>query len=355
MKPAYVSELAPDTNITSFFLVCEEELRSTREGKPFLRLELSDRSGAIEARIWEGAERVVTMFDRDDIVKVQARVESYRNKIQLAVDKLRRADPGEVDLADYFPHTAEDVEQLYARLREHVAAVRNPWLNRLLASVIEDPSIAPRLKRAPAAKMMHHAFLGGLLEHVISLCDLCRIVAGHYPELDVDLLLTGAVLHDIGKLEELSYERAIHYTTEGQLLGHIIIELEQVTKKMDSIEGFPPSLKMLVKHLLISHHGQYEFGSPKLPMFREALVLHYLDDLDSKMGAARAVLGVAGGEGEFTAYSPALNRRLLRLDLFREASEPAVSPKLASASAPASSSNDPFDLPANAGTRVKGV
>ena len=231
-------------------------------------------------------------------------MESYRNKMQLAVDKMRRAEPAEVDLADYFPHTAEDVEKLYAGCCEHAAAVRNPWLNRLLASVIEDPAIVPRLKRAPAAKMMHHAFLGGLLEHVVSLCDLCRLVAGHYRELDADLLLTGAILHDIGKLDELCYERAIHYTDEGQLLGHIILELEQVTKKMDAIEGFPADLKTLVKHLLISHHGQYEFGSPKLPMFREALVLHYLDDLDSKMGAARAVLGADGGEGGWTATAP---------------------------------------------------
>ncbi len=159
--------------------------------------------------------------------------------------------------------------------------------------------MVPRLKRAPAAKMMHHAFLGGLLEHVISLCDLCRTVAGHYRELDLDLLLTGAILHDIGKLDELSCERSIQYTAEGQLLGHIVMELEQVTKKMDAIEGFPADLKTLVKHLLISHHGQYEFGSPKLPMFREALVLHYLDDLDSKMGAARAVLSVAGADEKF--------------------------------------------------------
>jgi len=317
MKSCYVTSLVPDTSITSFFLVCEKELRSTREGKAFLRLELSDRSGSIEGRVWDGAERLSTGFDRDDIVKVQARVEKYREKIQLAVDKIRRAEPGEIELADYFPHTAEDVEKLYARLCEHASAVKNPWLNRLLMSVVQDPALVPRLKRAPAAKMMHHAFIGGLLEHVVSLCDLARAVAGHYQELDQDLLLSGAVLHDIGKLDELCYERAIHYTTEGQLLGHIILELEQVTKKMDAIEGFPADLKTLIKHLLISHHGQYEFGSPKLPMFREALVLHYLDDLDSKMAAARAVLGADPGDDHWTAYSSALNRRLLRLDLFR--------------------------------------
>jgi 3'-5' exoribonuclease len=319
MKSAYVSDLSPDTTITSFFLVCEKELRSTREGKPFLRLELGDRSGAIEARLWDNVETVAPVFERDDIVKVQARVENYKNRLQLVVERIRRAEPVEVDLSDYFPHTAEDIDQLYGRLREHVAAIKNPWLSRLVSGVVEDPEISPRLKRAPAAKMMHHAFVGGLLEHIVSLCDLCRLAAQHYAELDVDLLLTGAILHDIGKLDELCYERAIHYTNDGQLLGHIILGLEQVTERMNGIEGFPSDCKTLVKHLLISHHGQYEFGSPKLPMFREALVLHYLDDLDSKMGAARAVLGTDGGEGGWTAFSSALNRRLLRLDQFRAA------------------------------------
>ena len=317
MKAAYVSDLAPDSTITSFFLVCEKELRSTREGKPFLRLELSDRSGSIEARLWDNAEALAALFERDDVVKIQARVENYKNRLQLAVERIRRAEPAEVDWSDYFPHTAEDIEQLYARLREHVAAIKNPWLSGLVSGIIEDPAISPRLKRAPAAKMMHHAFVGGLLEHIVSLCDLCRLAAQHYRELDLDLLLTGAILHDIGKLDELCYERAIHYTDDGQLLGHIILGLEQVTQRMNAIDGFPPDCKTLVKHLLISHHGQYEFGSPKLPMFREALVLHYLDDLDSKMGAARAVLGTDGGEAGWTTFSSALNRRLLRLDQFR--------------------------------------
>jgi len=319
MKPAFVNELQADQAITTFFLVCEKEVRATREGKPYLRLELGDRTGTIEARMWEGFE--ADAFTRDDFVKVQARVENYRNKLQLSLEKIRRAEDREVDPADYFPHTAEDVEQLYAKLLEYVAKVANPWLRRLLEDAVRDPEIVPRLKRAPAAKMMHHAYLGGLLEHVVSLCGLCRVVAAYYPETDADLLLTGAVLHDLGKLEELSYERSLGYTDEGQLLGHILIEFEQLTKKMDAIAGFPGDLKTLVQHMLISHHGQYEFGSPKLPMFREALMLHYLDDLDSKMGAVRAALASPTGEGNWTAYNAALERRFLRVELFRRAEE----------------------------------
>ena len=314
MKSAYVAELSADQVVTSFFLVCEKEIRATREGKPFLRLELGDRTGTIEARMWDNFNQAAATFERDDFVKVQGRVEIYRNQPQLMLDKLRRAEPSEVDLADYFPHTAEDVEKLYAQLREYVASVGNPWLKGLLTSVVEDADIAPKLKRAPAAKTMHHAFLGGLLEHIVSLCGLCRAASARYPEVDADMLLAGAVLHDIGKIEELSYERSFHYTTEGQLLGHILLAYELLTKKMDAVEGFPPELKRLVQHLLISHHGEYEFGSPKLPMFREAVMLHYLDDLDSKMGAMRATLASDKGEEEWTDRNASLDRRLLRVE-----------------------------------------
>ncbi len=316
MKPCVVSNLQDGQNITSHFLVCEKEIRATREGKSYLRLELGDATGRVEARMWEGFERFAEGFERDDFVKVQARVESYRNKLQLMIDKIRRAEESEVDAADFFAHTKENVEQLYAKLLEVAASVGNPWLRKLLDSVVRDPELVPKWKRAPAAKTMHHAYFGGLLEHVISLCGLCRVALDHYPEADADLLLSGAVLHDVGKLQELSYERSLGYTDEGQLLGHILIEYELVTKKIDAIAGFPPALKTLVQHMLITHHGKYEFGSPKLPMFREALLLHYLDDLDSKMAAVRSVLESDKGEGNWTAYSGALERRILRADEF---------------------------------------
>jgi len=204
-------------------------------------------------------------ISRDDFVKVNARVEIYRNRPQLALLQLRLAKPEEVDLADFLPHTKEDVNKLYAQLLEYAASIGNPWLKKLATGIISDPGIAAKYKRAPAAKVMHHAYLGGLLEHVISLCGLAKQIAAHYPELDVDLLLTAAILHDVGKLDELCFERAIGYTVEGQLLGHIMMEFETVSKAMDAIEGFPANLKTVVQHMLISHHGQYEFGSPSSP------------------------------------------------------------------------------------------
>jgi len=316
MKTPFIADLNSEQSITTFFLVHEKEIRSTREGKPYLRLELGDRSGTIEARMWDQFDVAAKGINRDDFVKVNARVEIYRNKPQLSLQQLRLAKPEEVDLADFLAHTKEDVGKLYARLLEYAGSIANPWLKKLTTSIISDPVITAKYKRAPAAKVMHHAYLGGLLEHVISLCGLAKQIAAHYAELDVDLLLTAAILHDVGKLDELCFERAIGYTVEGQLLGHIMMEFETVSKAMDAIEGFPANLKTVVQHLLISHHGQYEFGSPKLPMIREALAFHYMDDLDSKLAAARAALAVDSGEPEWSAYSGALGRKFLRLDQF---------------------------------------
>ena len=316
MKPSFVADLNTEQSITSFFLVHEKEIRNTREGKPYLRLELGDRSGTIEARMWDQFDVAAKDIGRDDFVKVEARVEIYRNKPQLSLRQLRRAKPEEVDLADFLPHTKEDVGKLWERLLEYADSIVDQWLKKLVLTIISDPEIAARYKRAPAAKVMHHAYLGGLLEHVVGLCGLAKQIAQHYPELNADLLLTVAILHDVGKLEELCYDRSIGYTTEGQLLGHIVMELETVTRAMDSIVGFPANLKTVVQHLLISHHGQYEFGSPKLPMIREALVFHYLDDMDSKMAAVRAALAADSGEAEWSTYSSALGRKFLRLEEF---------------------------------------
>lgn len=314
MKKPFVSDLVNEQTITTFFLVHAKELRNTREGKPYLRLELGDRTGTVEARMWTKFETVDVA--RDDFIKVEARVELYRDRPQLALLQLRKAKPDEIELIDYLPHTKRNVEKMWAELLEQGASICNPWLKQLVGIILNDPSVASRFKKAPAAKTMHHAYIGGLLEHVVGLCGLAKHVAAHYPELDVDLLLTAAMLHDVGKLDELCYERAIGYTTQGQLLGHIVMELETVLRAIDKIPGFPPELKTVVQHVLISHHGEYEFGSPKLPMIREALVFHYLDDLDSKMAAARAALATESGDDDWSAYSGALQRKFLRLDRY---------------------------------------
>jgi len=316
VKKHFVKDLEPDPSITSFFLVHEKEVRNTANGKAYLRMELGDRTGTVEARMWDQFEALAKEVNRDDFIKVQARVELYRNKPQLTLQQFRVAKPEEIDLGDFLARTSYDIEELYKQILGYIEEMKNPWLKQLCSRILTDPEIIARFKRAPAAKVMHHAYIGGLIEHVVGLCGLAKQIAAHYPELDVDLLLTAAMLHDVGKLDELLYERAVSYSVEGQLLGHIVMEVESVGKVMDSIEGFPERLKTVVQHMLISHHGEYEFGSPKLPMIREALAFHYMDDLDSKMGAIRAALAVDSGEPDWSAFSGALGRKFLRLDKF---------------------------------------
>jgi 3'-5' exoribonuclease len=321
VKTVTVADLAQHEGqaITSFFLVQSKETRSTREGKPYLALRLSDRTGIVEARLWEGIDEVEQQFERNDVVKVEGAVESYRGKTQLKIRRLRRALDTEVTVADYLPETSQDVEALYAELLAVARGVENVHLRALLLAVLEDEELAPLLKQAPASKTLHHAYRGGLLEHIVSLCRLCRLAAQNYPEVDLDLLLTGAILHDIGKIHELSYERALDYTTVGNLVGHIAIGLELVGRKMEAVAGFPSELRVLVQHLVLSHHGRLEFGSPVTPRFREAVLLHYLDDVDSKMEAMRSSLAAADAadrEGDWTDWNRSLERYLLRREKF---------------------------------------
>jgi 3'-5' exoribonuclease len=314
VKKLHVADLKDGDAVTIQLLVREKEIRtSPRTGKSWLELSLSDRTGAIPAKMWDNFEPLFKTFDRDDIVQVRARVKLYNNQKELTLEQIIPVMEKEYDLSDFLPHTRLDVEKLYADLRAAVASMKNPWLQRLLTSIVDDPVLAAKLKSAPAAMTMHHAYLGGLLEHLVSLIGLSRAVAAHYPDLDPDLLLTGIVLHDIGKTDELRYSRAIDYSTEGRLLGHIAIGLLLVREKIKSIPNFPEPLAALVEHLILSHHGSHEFGSPALPQFPEAVVLHFLDDVDSKMASMRETFASsADPSAEWSDRNPSLRRALLR-------------------------------------------
>jgi 3'-5' exoribonuclease len=320
MKSQFVVDLADGQAVASYFLVREKEIRkSARTGASWLQLELADRTGCIPAKMWDNFSALAAVFERDDVIQIRGRVKLYNGQKELTIEQIIPATERDYDLGDFLPHTKHDVEKLFADLRAAVGGVKNPWLKQLLESIVEDPAIAPRLKRAPAAMTMHHAFLGGLLEHVVSLIGLARAVVACYPELDSDLLLTGVVVHDIGKIDELSYARGIGYSTVGRLLGHIMIGARIVSEKMAAIQDFPPSLAVLVEHLILSHHGSLEFGSPSLPQTREAIALHFIDDMDSKMAAMRATLESAcaqAGSDVWTARDPALRRALLQQEKF---------------------------------------
>ena len=331
MKSHFVADLADGQIVSSPFLVREKEIRtSARTGTSWLQLELADRTGTISAKMWDNYSALAETFERDDIIQIRGRVKLYNGRKELTLEQIVPVAERDYDLGDFLPHTKYDVEKLYADLRAAIAGMKNSWLQQLLASVVEDPAIAPRLKRAPAAMTMHHAYLGGLIEHIASLIGLAGAVTAHYPELDRDLLLAGVVLHDIGKIDELCYARGINYSDEGRLLGHIMIGVALVQEKCKAIPGFPAPLAVLVEHLILSHHGSHEFGSPSLPQFPEAVVLNFIDDLDSKMAGMRASLdaGFAGPEEDlWTERNPSLRRALLRAEKFLAGGEATGSAK----------------------------
>ncbi|MGH9640140.1 MAG: HD domain-containing protein, partial [Bryobacteraceae bacterium] len=270
-------------------------------------------------------DEVMDAFQRDDFVKVKALMQVYQNRPQLTLHRLRRLEDHEVDFADFFPCSERDPEEMFAELRGVIAGIGNEHLRALLESIFSDERLAAAYKIAPAAKNIHHARRGGLIEHVLSLCELCQAMAAHYKNIDRDLLLTGAILHDIGKTEELSYTRSFGYSADGQLLGHIVIGLRMVGSKVDRMPSFPPKLRTLVEHLIVSHHGVLEFGSPKVPAFPEALLLHHLDNLDSKMEAMRAALSREDpSDSEFTPWIVPLDRILLRRERYLAEAAPAA-------------------------------
>jgi 3'-5' exoribonuclease len=317
MKSPYVNEVEPNRVVTTSFLVHSKEIRQKKTGELYLSLILGDRTGELDAKMWDNVSEVMDEFDRDDFVKIKGLVQVFHNRPQLTIHKLRRMDDSEVEFCDYFPSSRRDQDEMWMELRSIVAGLSNVHIKALLNAMLDEPDISERYRKAPAAKQIHHAFLGGLIEHVLSICSLAKMAADHYKFVDYDLLIAGVVLHDIGKLYELNYRRGFSYSNEGQLLGHITIAVRMVEDKIRLLPDFPPELRSLVEHLILSHHGQLEFGSPKLPSFPEALLLHYLDDMDSKMECMRALLeNDRQLEGCFTVFNPALERMVLKKDRY---------------------------------------
>ncbi|MDP9169532.1 MAG: OB-fold nucleic acid binding domain-containing protein [Acidobacteriota bacterium] len=327
MKSPFASDLKPNEIVTALFLVHAKEIRQKRTGEPYLSMMLSDRSGEIDAKMWDNVAEVMDTFDRDDFVKVKGLFQLYNNRPQFTVHKIRPVQDHEVDFADFFPASARDPEEMFLELRAIVSCVSNGHIKGLLNAFLDDPELAAKYKVAPAAKSIHHAFRSGLLEHVLSLCGLAKVTAAHYPNVDLDLLIAGVVLHDIGKIHELNYERGFSYSSEGQLIGHIAIAIRMLSDKLRAFPQFPVELRNLLEHMILSHHGHLEFGSPKVPIFPEALLLHYLDDLDSKMECMRALIArEPQATGMFTPYSQSLERVALRKGRYLEAQPRACEP-----------------------------
>jgi 3'-5' exoribonuclease len=319
MKDIFIADLASFEEgklFDSFFLVLSRQLRTTQSNKPYLSLIFCDKTGQLEGRAWEPDDpRIAKDFERGDVVKARGCISRFNDRLQMKVEQLRKALPVEIDKSDLMPATTYDVDTLWRQLLSFVESFTEPHLKLLLTTLLADPQIAAAYREAPAAKQLHHAWLGGLLEHVVSLLTLADRVAPHYPILHRDLLLTGVILHDIGKVRELSWDVGFEYTVEGVLLGHIQIGSALAERTMDALPDFPPRLKTLVLHMILSHHGKLEFGSPKLPMIPESLVLNFLDDLDAKMQAMQSEFDKCAREGkpadELTGRVWALDQRQL--------------------------------------------
>jgi 3'-5' exoribonuclease len=283
VKKVYAGQIQDRDIIKESFLVREKITAMARNGKPYLTIKLMDRTGEVEGRVWDRVEELSGCFEKDDFVQVHGKASLYLGKMQLVIQDLKKVEDSQVDLADYLPVSERSVDDMLSELRRQVASLQTPCFRQLMNLFLADEEFMRGYASAPAAKAIHHVYLGGLLDHSLSVARLADDICRHYPSINRDMLLTGALLHDIGKVEELCYERAFGYTDEGKLLGHITIGFQMLDSKLAQVEDFPRDLAVLLKHLLLSHHGQYEFGSPKRPKTLEAIILNYLDDLDSKI------------------------------------------------------------------------
>ncbi len=318
MSRRFVSQLAHQESVDQIFLASEKQLRPNRNGNLYLQMELSDRSGSIGARMWNASEHDYRNFDNGDYVRVEGTTQLYQGTIQLIASSIRKAQKNEVNLDDFLILSSREIDQLVGKLSAALRKMRDPHLLNLAECFLMDEDFMRKFSRAPAGVKNHHAYLGGLIEHVVNLTELITRVAPLYPNIDSDLLLMGAFLHDVGKIDELIYERDFAYTDEGQLIGHVVMAvgiLERKLRESERLSGepVPDEMVLRLKHMIISHHGQYEYGAPKLPMTLEAVALHYLDNLDAKLHSFDQLMrDDPNVESGWTVFHHSLGRKLYK-------------------------------------------
>jgi 3'-5' exoribonuclease len=318
MSRLYVNQLSHGDSVDESYLVADKQLRANRQGNLYLQIELRDKTGSVGARLWNASEDLARSFDAGDYLHVRGKTQIFQGSLQIILTHIDVLDPSRVEAEDYLPQSTQNTTKLMARLREVLLAMSNPHLRALIECFLIDDDFVRKFALAPAGIKNHHAYQGGLLEHVVALLNIADRIIDLYPEIDRDLLLTGIFLHDIGKVDELSYERALAYTDEGQLVGHLVMGVEMLRDKVERTtdltgEPFPTELLLRLKHMIVSHHGAYEFGSPKLPMTLEAVALHYLDNLDAKIHAfSREIRDDPSRDSNWTPFQQSLGRRLYK-------------------------------------------
>ncbi|MFP4572492.1 MAG: 3'-5' exoribonuclease YhaM family protein [Desulfobacterales bacterium] len=307
MKKRFVNQLSPGESLSDLFVLSEKNMGQKKDGAPYLSILLSDKSGQIRGVVWDNVEQIASQGRAGDFVRVKGLVSEYKGLPQVVVKSMTAENEG-VDPADFLPAASRDPEQMLERLKAVAETLEPGPLRELLETFWQDSQFVELFKKAPAAKKMHHAYIGGLLEHTLSLALLAQRVAGHYSGIDRDLLIAGAILHDIGKIHEFTYDTRIDYSDEGRLVNHIVIGIRMLEQKIAEVPSISSNTALLLKHLIISHHGTREFGSPEPPKTLEAVLLNYLDEIDSKINGIREFMESQDPEADWTAYHKPLER-----------------------------------------------
>ena len=316
-RRTWITDIKEHSKVEGDYLVQGKTLAHTRQGNPYLTVTLADRTGTLEARLWERVEELAAQFREGDIVTIAGQATTYRGQIQIQIHELKKSTSSP-DPTIFQEATHKDISEMFSELKDLAHRIKDPDLRALIDSFLLDHEFISQFKKAPAAKTFHHSYLGGLLEHTVSVCQMAVMISEHYPELDADLLLSGAILHDIGKIDELTFELTIEYSDRGRLLGHIVLGILMVEEKLKAIKDFPPELALRLRHLILSHHGEFDFGSPKRPKFLEAFALHLIDDLDAKMNGLGRLMKDDRQEGSWTAFSTLFQRYLFKGDTAAE-------------------------------------
>ncbi len=313
----YIGELREGERINEIYLCKQKQTAMTKAGKPYESLVLQDKTGTLDAKVWEPSSQGIEDCDAMDYINVMGDVTSFQGSLQLNVKRIRKASEGEYDPKDYLPVSAYDTDEMYHELQGYVKSIENPYLRELTGALfLEDADFAKRFKFHSAAKSVHHGFVGGLLEHTLGVTRLCDFFAKQYPMLNRDLLLSAAMLHDIGKLEELSVFPENDYTDEGQLLGHIAMGMEIVGMRIRAIPDFPRKLSNELKHCILAHHGELEYGSPKKPAIAEAVALNFADNMDAKMETLKeALAGVPEGNTDWQGFNRLFESNIRRTSI----------------------------------------
>ncbi len=310
----YINELREGQSVIEHYLCKSRQSLKSRAGKTYLSLKLQDKTGMVDAKVWEMTNDIKA-FEENEFIKIDATVVTYQNDIQLNVKRIRRSLEGEYDPADYIPCTEKNIEEMYQKLMSYIKIIQNPYIKKLLEEIFyHNDTVSKHLKTHSAAKSIHHSYMGGLLEHTLSVTEICDFVAPRYQFVNRDILIASAMLHDIGKIIELSEFPENDYTDEGQLLGHLMIGSELIKETASHIEGFPKQIENLLKHCMISHHGEYEYGSPKLPKTIEAFILHSADNLDAKTKVIEEMIQNNTNQGSWVGYQKMLQRNIRKSD-----------------------------------------